>query len=307
VLILACAAIVPAVLAYGEWYPHNFMRLRAGECGSCSLSDYDWGLAAILPEARNYPGWHMNSAFDFLAFTCEGLLIGATVLCFLYLLDMSQVLPGPESRVNKVLFPNLRSDDPRRGFQKFEQPLQLMLNASLVFYLISYLIRINRIYMRDPKFASIIDFMQRHINVLVKNKVLEAKGSGLLAILLETPPETKYQEFFAGIALLLVSFFSLFVIVLTVRSAARRAKANAMEYYERPDAQSLFGLPIEDEKKRAKEMTTWPLEWRYFQLDALLVMMLMATVVLWFYRLGFYVFLLFIATVLARLRKMAKT
>ena len=160
--------------------------------------------------------------------------------------------------------------------------------------------------MRKPEFSSILDFVQRDINVLVKSKVLESKGSGLLSILLEVSSDTRYQDFLAGIALLLVSFFSLFVIVLTVRSAARRAKANAVEYYERPDAQSLFGLPIEEEKKRAKEMTIWPLKWRYFQLDALLVMMLTATVVLWFYRLGFYVFLMFIATVLARLRKLAK-
>jgi hypothetical protein len=302
-LLLVCAGMVPAALAYSEWYPNNLKRLMAGECKRCDLSDFDWGLAAIMPEGRDLLRWPENAAFDFLAFSCEAFLIGATVLCFLYLLDVNQVLPGPEGRVNKLLFPNLRSEDPRRGFQKFAEPLQLMLNASLVVYLICYLIRINRIYMRSPEYSSIISFVQRDINVLVKSKVLDLKGSELVSILLQTPSDPRYQEFFGGIALVLVCLFSLAVIVLTVSGAAKRAKANAEEYYERDDCHSLFGLPIEDERRRAKEMTTWPFEWRYLQLNTLLAMMLVAPVMLWFYRIGFYVFLVFVAAVLVRMRK----
>jgi hypothetical protein len=297
-----CAGLVPALLAYPEWYSHNKMRLWAGECKECVPSDFDWGLAAIMKGNPEISKWQ-NASFDFLAFTCEGLLIGAAILCFLYLLDLDQVLPGPEGRVNKRLMPNLRSSDPRRGFQNFEEPLQLMLNACLTFFLICYSIRVNRIYMRGEGYASIVDFIQGDIILLLKDKHLELNGSSLLSVLFGTPSDPQYQEFFGGIALILISLFSLGVISLTVGNAARVAKANAVEYYEREDCQSLFGLPVEEEKKRAADMTTWPLEWRYFQLDALLAIMGLALASLWYYRIGFYLVLTVIVTLLARFKK----
>ena len=300
--LIVCAGLVPALLAYPEWCSHNLMRLMAGVCKQCEPSDYDWGLTAIIKGAPEVPKWQ-NAAFDFWAFTCEGLLIGAAILCFLYLLDLDQVLPGPEGRVNKKLMPNLRSSDPRRGFQRFDEPLQLMLNACLTFFLICYSIRVNRIYMRDGGYASIVDFIQGDIVLLLKNKALESKGSSLLSVLFGTPSDPQYQEFFSGVALILISLFSLGVISLTVGNAARLAKANAIEYYEREGSQSLFGLAVEEEKKRATEMTTWPLEWRYFQLNALLAIMGLALVSLWYYRVGFYLFLVVVVTLLTRFKK----
>ena len=86
--LLIFAGLVPALLSYGEWYPHNLKRLITGTCHNCEPSDYDWGLAAIIKGSGGAPNWLANSVFDFLAFTCEGLFIGAAVLCFLYLLDL---------------------------------------------------------------------------------------------------------------------------------------------------------------------------------------------------------------------------
>jgi hypothetical protein len=301
-LLFACAGLVPAVLGYREWYAHNLMRLMKGSCPECGPSDYDWGLAAIFRGVPGVPNWALNSIFDFLAFSCETFLIGSAVLCFLYLLDLDQVLPGPETRVKKHLLPNLRSDDPRRGFQKFEEPLQLMLNACLTFFIICYGIRINRLYMRSAS-ASIVDFVQNDIHGLVASKVVELKGSELLGVLFSAPSDPQYQEFLGGIALMLVSLFSLGVISLTVGKAARHAKANAEEYYEGPGSAALFGLTLEEEKERTKKMTTWPLEWRYFQLDSLLGIMGVALVSLYYYRIGFYIVLLVIVTLLARFKK----
>jgi len=298
-----CAGLVPALLAYPEWWVHNLMRLKAGSCQACNPSDYDWGLAAIIRGWGGGPGWPENAAFDFLAFTCEAFLLGAAILCFLYLLDLRQVLPGPESRVNGFLWPNIRSNDPRRGFQEFEEPLQLMLYACLTFFLICYSIRINRIYMRSVGYSSIIDFIQSDIMSLVKNKIVELKGSELLGVLLTTPSEAKYQEFFAGTALMLISLFSLSVIIMTVSGAARRAKKRALMYYEGRDQGGLFGLELNEERARAKKMTTWPLDWRYFQLNALLAINIIALFSLYYYRIGLYIVVVVIAALLTRVRK----
>ena len=50
-------------------------------------------------------------------------------------------------------------------------------------------------------------------------------------------------------------------------------------------------------------MTTWPLEWRYLQLNPLVAIIGMAIVSLWYYRIGFYVVLVVIVTLLARFKK----
>ena len=309
--LFVCAGLVPALLAYPDWYSNNLMRLMAKIPQKYAPSDYDWGLAAIIGAGPEVPKWQ-NAAFDFLAFTCEGLLIGAAILCFLYLLDLDQVLPGSESRVNKQLIPNLRSGDPRRGFQKFEEPLQLMLTACLVFFLICYSIRINRIYMRSTEgYSSIFDFVQRDLFTILKvfdwkdpKNFMDPK---LLQNLFDPSSNPQYQEFLGGIALLLISLFSLIVISLTVGSAARRAKANAVEYYERDDCQSQFGLPVKEEKELAIKMTTWPLEWRYFQVDALLAIILIAVASLWYYRIGIWLVLIVLVTLLARFKKAVGT
>jgi len=117
-MMLVCAELVPAGIAYYEWWNNNYLRLMFGSCADCHPSDYDWGLAGIIPTAGDLVFRRKNAALDFIAFTCEALLLGAVVLFFLYMLDVSQVLPSREGRVSARLPPNLRSADPRRGFQK---------------------------------------------------------------------------------------------------------------------------------------------------------------------------------------------
>src|SRR5437879_43550 len=114
---------------------------------------------------------------------------------------------------------------------------------------------------------------------------------------------SEIQDVFAGMALMLIAIFSFIVITVTMRGAAQRAKQNVEAYYEGENSRSLFGLPIDEERERARTMTTWPLEWRYFQLNALLAIVGMAIISLWYYRIGFYVVLVVIVTLLARFKK----
>ena len=300
-LLFVCAGIVPSLIAYPEWYGHNWERLRLHICNGCNASDYDWGLAAYMPKTQNLLSWQANGLFDFATFTCEALLLAAAILTFLYMVDVTEVLPVFRGRVNGHLLPDLRSADPRRGFQRFEEPLQYMLTAGLTFYLVCYSIRINRIYMRSHGYANIIEFIKQELTGsssgfagFVKNQFSGA--------LFDVPAPGR-QDFLADTALILISFFSLFVVIRTVGTAARRAKSTAAFYYERPDAQSLFGLPIEEERKRVESMRTWPLEWKYFQLNWLITEVLVVIATLWFYRLGLY----FCAVIVLAMLKRVKT
>ncbi len=204
------------------------------------------------------------------------------------MLDIRQVLPTRDGRVKGRLLPNLRSSDPRRGFEKFERPLQLMLVVSLTFYLICYSIHVNRVYMRSQGFSSIGAFIQSDILGLVDSiptgpgkAVTKSSGKALLSFLFGMQPsEWQRQDYYGDAAQLFVSIFSLIVISETVGRAASRAKEDAEDYYARDTAKSLFGLPIETERDQLRKMTTWPLEWHY-------------------YRLGLYVFLLILVTILS--------
>jgi hypothetical protein len=301
VLLFLCGVLVPALIAYVEWYKNNWKRLQQGSCVGCDQSDYDWGLAAIMPTTKALLSIRANAFFDFAAFTCEALLIGSAVICLLYMADVTDVIPVSGGRVRGHLLPDLLSADNRRGFQVFEEPLQYMLSAALTFYLVCYSIRINRIYMRSQGYGNILEF--------IKNELGGQSGGfgGFLrnqfsGALFEVPTPGR-QDFFADTALFLISFFALLVVVRTVGTAARRAKATAAFYYERQDAESLFGLPVEEERQRLVTMRTWPLEWKYLQLNWLLTEIAVAMISLWCYRLGLYFASLVVIGLIKRVKR----
>ena len=300
-LLFVCGVLVPVLMAYVEWYKNNWKRLQQGMCFGCDQSDYDWGLTAIMPATKALLSVRTNALFDFAAFTCEALLIGSAVIFFLYMLDVTEVIPVSGSRASGHLLPDLRSVDNRRGFQMFEEPLQYMLSATLTFYLVCYSIRLNRIYMRSQGYGNILEFIK---------KELSGESGGLSGFIrnqfsgaLFDVPAPGRQDFFADTALFLISFFALLVVVRTVGTAARRAKATAAFYYERRDAESLFDLPVEEERKRLETMRTWPLEWKYFQLNWLLAEIAVAMISLWCYRLGLYLAALIVIALIKRVKK----
>jgi hypothetical protein len=302
IFLFVCGVLVPALMAYAEWYNNNWKRLRQGTCVGCDQSDYDWGLTAIMPATKGLLSARANAYFDFAAFTCEGLLIGSAVIFFLYMADVTEIIPVSGGRVRGHLLPDLRSNDKRRGFQMFEEPLQYMLSAALTFYLICYSIRINRIYMRTQgSDNNILEFIKRELSGQSSgfSGFVRNQFSGAL---FEVPTPGR-QDFFADTALLLVSFFALLVVIRTVGTAARRAKATAAFHYERQDSESLFGLSVEDEKQRLETMSTWPLEWKYLKLNWLVIEILVALISLWFYRIGLYLAAVIVVALIKRIKR----
>lgn len=118
-MLLVCAGLVPAGIAYPEWWNNNYRRLAAGGCADCHLSDYDWGLAGIIPKAGDLLFRRENAAFDFLTFTCEALLLSSAILFFLYMLDVSQVLPTSRREKTKPIGPKVpRRKRPNAGLMR---------------------------------------------------------------------------------------------------------------------------------------------------------------------------------------------
>lgn len=68
-LFFVCSCVLPAAIAYSEWWTNNLMRLMNRVCADCHPSDYDWGLAGIISPVRGLLFRSANAAFDFVAFS----------------------------------------------------------------------------------------------------------------------------------------------------------------------------------------------------------------------------------------------
>jgi hypothetical protein len=277
-LFWSVVGIVPAALSWPEWFNNNYRRLF-GWGPKPESWDYDWGLAGIMP-----PGAYgdlfraLNAALDFLAFTYQGVLLASLLAFFLYLLDVGRVLPG--NSATGALFPNLRTQDKRQGFGLFEDTLRLMLLASVVIYVMCYSVTINRIYMHHNSAPSLLALVNSDLSKAFVNVY---NLPTLRDFLLEGVPQTySRQQIYGTVGYLLAITASICVLIYTVRSAARRARAEARRYYESVDAKSLFGLSVADERERARNMVTWPLGW--LRLNLLLATGVLALCSLWWYR-----------------------
>jgi hypothetical protein len=96
-----------------------------------------------------------------------------------------------------------------------------------------------------------------------------------------------FRGFLAWTATFLVFVFCTVVVVITIRSSADFGRQKVLEYYRQPNAKSLFGLTVEEERKRAEKMVVWPLG--YVKPNVLLLAVLFGFVSLYLYRIGLYV------------------
>jgi len=284
-LLLIFAVALPGIFSIGEWIWNNLLRLLGGG-PAASFRDYDWGLAAIMhaPGADARLPVFANAAFDLLAFACEGALIAATFAFFLTLLDVDRALPGTRGRLRVV--PDLKSEDPRRGFEVFAEPLNEMLGVAFINYLMCYFVRLQGVYMEDTAAPSLAAFVHADIFAGAKAADGQTKISAVAEHIFAVGEQTT-RGTLAELLFVLVFTFSLVVVVMTVRKAAYRARAAAVQFLNDAPGRTLFGLEPQVELDRAKSIVAWPLG--YLRLDVLLFLTLFALFTLVLYRVGLFV------------------
>jgi hypothetical protein len=281
-------------MSVGEWYRNNYQRLFGGG-PRAEYWDYDWGLVGVMEEWPEAWRW-LNALFDLLAFLSQTALLCALLAFFLLLLDLERVL---DRRARLV--PDLSSSDPRRGFETFEEPLQQLLFVTLIAYVMCYLIRLEGVYLASTSAASLREFVVTDIVGGLLLAVRRGGFSGLGATLFDVPALNR-QASLGSFAAILALLFSLAVVVMTVRAAAKRARATALDHLKRNrDGEGLFGMGVEEERRRLETMVVWPLN--YLRVDVLLALVAAALSTLFFYRLGLFIFGLAMGTILYRLAK----
>jgi hypothetical protein len=304
-LMIVLAVIVPAVFGLSEWFLNNFLRLIQKPT-NLAFSDYDWGLAGIMqPNGQAWPIGHRlaNALFDLAAFSAEILLLCSLLAFFIGVLDLGRVVPSGQFNERFVLLPDFKSNDPRLGFEVFEYPLENLLGAALVAYLICYLVRLQGAYMANVTASSLADFVNTDIVQGITQAGNDHASRSVLAsvfINLFNLGDQQVRGMLAWLMSVFLAIFSMAAVVMTVRAAAQSAKLNAAE------ALGNNALTLSpDTRKRLDAMVVWPLG--YLKLDFLVIWIIAAVGTLLLYRVGLFVagivaFMLFYRLVLRLLR-----
>jgi hypothetical protein len=302
-LILILGAGLPILLSLWEWFSNNFLRLLS-RGPTASYPDYDWGLAGLMSNwTHAMRVW--NAGFDLLAFLCYGLLLSSSLVYFILLLDLARVIPTHLGARDNQLVPYLLpGSDPRRGFEVFAEPLQQMLAIALLSYLMCYLVRLEGAYMKSTGVTDLWTFVKPSFLMGV-DEAKKKSVSGLASVLFDVGTSS-VRGYLAQIASFILFAFSMQVMVITVRTAAKRAHDNAIAYLNRPGVSPLFGGSVAEERQLAETMTIWPLG--YLKPNLILAILGLAAASIYWYRIGIYIVGLVVATLfiklVARLKKL---
>lgn len=285
-LMILFAVVTPAAIGLTEWFTNNLLRLIQPP-GDLEPWNYDWGLAGIM---RNWTLTHrlINALFDLTAFITEALLIASLVAFFIAVLDLGRVVPSGKVDEDLKLIPDFKSKDKRLGFEVFEDPLENMLGAAFVAYLICYLVRLQGAYMANKVASSLADFVTSDIIQGVVQAATKPDRQALASTFthLFNLGDQQARGVLAWLLSVFLAVFSLTAVVMTVRAAAQSAKLNG---YEALNGNALGLSPAESSaaSRKLDKMAVWPLG--YLRLDALLFWIAIAVGTLLLYRIGLFI------------------
>lgn len=285
-LMITFSVVTPTAIGLVEWLNNNLLRLIRPP-SILEPWNYDWGLAGII---RDWSLAHrlINALFDLAAFITEALLIASLVAFFIAVLDLGRIIPSGKINEDFRLIPDFKSKDKRLGFEAFEDPLENLLAAAFVAYLICYLVRLQGAYMASKTASSLADFVTSDIIQGVVQaaskpspQVLASTFSHLLNL-----GDQQTRGVLAWLLSVFLAVFSLTAVVMTVRAAAKSAKLNG---YEALNGNALGLSPGENAaaSRKLDRMVVWPLG--YLRLDALLFWIAIAVGTLLLYRVGLFI------------------
>lgn len=294
VFIVGLGIVFSAVFSLQEWINNNLLRLleyRRAE----DLWDWDWGLKCAMAQYRDECSQlqvFINYSFDLACFLAQFLYIALLLTFVIYMLDFRRAFL--RRRPGVTLMPNLKLNDPRRGFGQFEPVLTKMLIVVLVAFLVAYCVRLENLYLRSHA-SSLWSYIEGEVVQGALAGIAQGFGNGIASgfkaagnHLFDAGGEPGRQTVMAAVGLFLLFSVVTSVVVGTVLGAARRARTNALAYYTRPGAQALYGLSLAEEQSRAESMMLWPLG--YMRMNRLFLWTLLAVLSLIFFRIGLIAF-----------------
>ena len=239
--------------------------------------------------------------FSSYNYVIMALWSGILVAYFGYVLSLAIVVYDlNRERFGFQLVLDLRSSNSRnrRGFELLEPVMRPCIYATIVAFMMAFLMRIQNVYLRNNQYDNIYNFMFSDI----RETFGKFSGIGLLSIwewlkdvsgmmrrFLDFGQFVDPQSLLGAPAVLLVLSLITAVLAHILRGAAMGAQARIVAaLHEKETAlkiSSYYDLTIDETADRAKSVETWPLSWP--ELGYALRLMLSGLFCYVFYRIAF--------------------
>jgi hypothetical protein len=298
-------AAIAIYLSYEEWYRTNFRPLLLSS--EPDQGSIDWGIGVILiQQDSTYAIRLLNAFFDLVAFSLQALLITLIVSFFVVMFSFAWFVYSDLAKQKYHIVPNLRSDDPRLGFEVFGTFLNEMIITAFAMYSMGYLSRLQNIYLRCSSSPSLIDFVKE--DIIDGASSIKQDADNIKDLLSTEPAQAACPGYvpldLADIVALMCTGLSalvvLMIVVLSIRETAKLARWRAKNYLTRHGVlPHLVGMLPELLNERLKNMVVWPLQWP--KLNTFLVLCAGAVGALIFYRVGLLVLGLLLPLLIRRM------
>jgi hypothetical protein len=270
-----------------KWHAYGRRAIKVWMilCGIVLLAVFtEWWRACIWPLHLNFalvseanrpvPGWniaaHLASqqisstatvTFGAFAYLGEALL----VMCFLLFISMvfafaAWIFGFTNEDVPLELFPNPRSDDPRRGFESFQLFIENLLLAATLFFFVFFMTRLQYAFVDSNSSKTIMDFISSDIWMGFFKGLKGLKDS---TDLFATGKHLWYSTAMVGAATALTLTTSFLIPGTIVRQAALRARDRFIDWCPQhgPEVQTLYDMQHEQAAQKVAKIALWPISY----------------------------------------------
>jgi hypothetical protein len=247
---------------WAEWWRNSVAPLSAGTVEHLPAAyRCSWAVAAVGRPEVSRAG---NLVFGFVAFGAEGF-IASVFLCFLaFVISFSRWVERLTQEDEPwELFPDVRSLDPRCGFQSFEPFVRLQLYSSLLFFCALFLVRLQYLFAEQSGAATWIGgFISGE---LVAGAIAQAKESWTTLFTLGSGDQLVFSDVGAVLGLFVLLVFAFMVPSLLLKQAAEQARTRCQQFLREgsPKASRRWdgAVAAAEQLTTLARMKSWPLEY----------------------------------------------
>jgi hypothetical protein len=284
-----------------EWWLFCGRPLLANRIDLVAEHEIDWSVAVLKDGHASPIARYTDAGFSLAAFTLQGLFLACLLTFFVFIFCLCRFVQDlADSRRPPILIPNFLSDDLRRGFEIFEGITTDVLIAGLCAYGLFYFSKTWNVFLRSDH-STYSTFIAGDIARGFKS----GSWKGLGGSVFDSGP-TNFSGTMVTMAAVVLFCFCLLIPLLILVRAAKDSRAFLLQKLDDgvSPRRSSHEYAAAKVRARLKNMKFWPME--YPKQNYLLVIVLFATVSIYYFRIGLFYIGILIALILQRVYRMTR-
>lgn len=239
--------------------------------------EFDWSVAATFKDPVIDPV--PNLAFGFFAY----IVIAAIGSGFLFASFISFIAlcaffsPTKLESRGLILLPKVDSDDPRLGFESFENFFEHLVQASIFTATIAVSMHLQNVYLRAPKYEDIIEMVFGDTIDKMRAAISDFDLTAIINNLTSTSQalgvplkEMTLQSFASSLALFMICAVVFICVWVWLRVAALDGQKRLRD----------LDTLSKDQKRRLDQMNIWPVGW--ISLNSLIIIAILVGLSMWY-------------------------